>query len=128
MKATRRISAAVLAVAAACSTTVASAPPASAAPMGWVYISTPTWLGNCPSGGRVTGLLVSVGDTFSTTRWDWGDDLVYAKVRLNETQQVSFTAYCNKWPGYYQPGVGQNIRPTRNNQTLWVGPAGVRSN
>lgn len=107
-----------------------AAPAADASTYGWVYISAPTWLGNCNwgSNGSVTGLLVSVGNTWSTTSWYRGDDLVYARVRLGESQQVSYTAYCNKWPGSYQPGVAQMIRPTRNNQTVWVGPAGVRYN
>jgi len=46
---------------------------------------------------------------------------------LNENQSVSYTAFCNKYPGYWQPGVGVTIRPTRNNQTVWIGPAGVRN-
>lgn len=40
---------------------------------------------------------------------------------------MSYTAFCNKYPGYWQPGVGVTIRPTRNNQTVWIGPAGVRN-
>lgn len=105
-------------------------PAADAATYGWVYISTPTWLANCNwgSNGKVTALLLSVEGTWSTTSWDRGDDLVYAKVRLGETQRVSYTAYCNKWPGSYQSGVTQTIRPTRSNQTVWIGPAGVRYN
>ena len=107
------------------------APAASAAPLGWVYISTPTWQGNCNwgSNGSVSHLHLSVGNTWTTPAGgDRGDDLVYAQVRLNENQQVSFTAFCNKWPGSWQPGVGQTIRPTRNGQTVWIGPAGVRYN
>jgi hypothetical protein len=124
----RRVGSALFTMVAAVLTTLAVAPPASAAGYGWVYISTPKWLANCAKGGSVTGLLVSVGDTWSTTAWDRGDDRVYAKVKLGQRQQVSYTAFCNKWPGYYQPGVAQFVRATRNNQTAWIGPAGVRYN
>lgn len=122
----RSVWAALGAVVIALTVTVVAAPAASAAPLGWVYISTPTWLGNCPAGGSVTQLRAAVGNTWSGG--DAGDDLLYVKVRLNENQQVSYTAFCNRWPGYWQPGVAQNIRPTRNNQTVWIGPLGVRYN
>ena len=108
---------------------VSVAPIASASSQGWVYIAFPKWLANCPNGGDVKGVLASVGNTWSTTSWDTGDDLVYAKVRLNSNQQVSYTLLCKKGlKTYYQPGFANTIKPTRNNQTVWVGPAGVRYN
>jgi hypothetical protein len=92
-------------------------PPASAAPcQGWIYISTPQWLSNCVDGknnGPVTGLLMAVGDTYSSRSWDRADDIVYAKVNLGQRQQVSYEAFCSKpWPGRYQPGMAQLITPT----------------
>ena len=127
----RRLGVSLAAASAFLAASAVAAPPASAVTYGWVYISTPTWLANCNWGnnGRVTGLHLSVGGTWTTPAGgDWGDDLVYARVRLYEYQQVSYSAYCNKWPGSWQSGVAQTIRPTRNNQTVWVGPAGVRYN
>ena len=117
----------VLAAVAAVLVTLVTAPAASAAPMGWIYISAPTWLGNCASGqaGRMVYMQAAVGNTWSGG--DAGDDLLYVKVRLNENQQVSYTGFCSKGR-IPQSGVGQIIRPTRNNQTVWLGPAGVRYN
>jgi hypothetical protein len=127
-----RFTAVVVALLATLGASLATAPAASAAGEAWVYVSTPTWLGNCAFGkdkGRVTRLLMAVGNTYSSTKWDTGDDIVYAKVILGKKQRVSYEAFCNKkWPGYYQPGVQQTITPTRKGQTVWVGPAGVRYN
>ena len=121
----------VVALLAVLATAVITAPSASAATYGWVYISTPTWQGNCNwgSNGRVSGLHLTVVDSWQTpTAGDWGGDLVYARVRLNQSQQVAYSAFCNKWPGSWQAGISKTIRPTRNNQTVWIGPAGVRYN
>jgi hypothetical protein len=128
-----RFAAAAIALVAALGLSLATDPAALAAPrQGWIYISTPQWLGNCVDGknnGPVTGLLMAEGDTYSSSRWDRGDDIVYAKVNLGQRQQVSYEAFCSKpWPGRYQPGVAQFITPTRAGQTVWVGPAGVRYN
>lgn len=118
-------SAAVVAVALAA---LGVAPPASASTMGWVYISAPTWLGNCADGrdGKVDGLFATVGDTWSTNGADPGDDTVYAKVRLGEDQLVSFQAHCSRSTVSWEVGVAQRIEPTRDGQTIWVGPGGVQ--
>lgn len=106
---------------------VAGAPAASAASYGWNYISLPTWLGNCPGGGSVRYLQVMVGDTWSGG--DYGDDLVYAKVRMNENQTVVAQGQCVSGSRtYWGPASSNTIRPTRQNQTWWVGPAGVNHN
>jgi hypothetical protein len=97
--------------------------PADAATYGYVYISLPTWKGNCNWGslGRVTIISGTVSNV-SSVSMDRGDDLVYMKVKLGEYNRVQFTAFCNKWPGWWQPGFTTSIRPTRNNQTVWIGP------
>uniref|UniRef100_UPI003D8A083A hypothetical protein n=1 Tax=Gordonia sp. B7-2 TaxID=3420932 RepID=UPI003D8A083A len=108
-------------------------PPAQAI-TGWIYISFPKWLGNCPAGGSVFAILAAVGNTWTTGgKFDWGDDLVYAKVNLNKSQQVSAQVWCAKKPGKTKPerfpishAVTQSIKPTRNGQTVWVGLSGVR--
>ncbi len=126
----RRVASVFLALSAAMATSLVGTPPAQAATYGWVYISMPTWLGNCAFGsaGSVRTINASVGNTWSVAG-DTGDDLVYARVLLGQNQQVSYNVFCAKWPaGSWQAGVGKIIRPTRNNQTVWVGPAGVRYN
>jgi hypothetical protein len=122
----RKISAALMSVGMALGVAVTAQAPAQAATMGWVYISFPTWLGNCESGGRVTGIQAAT-DYWSTT-WDAGDDLVYGKVALGRKNKVIATLYCNKWPGYYRYVARYDVVPTRNNQTLWVGNAGWTRN
>ena len=88
-----RFAAAAIALVAALGLSLATDTAALAAPrQGWIYISTPQWLGNCVDGknnGPVTGLLMAVGDTYSSRSWDRGDDIVYAKVNLGQRQQVS---------------------------------------
>ena len=109
--------------------------PADAAD-GYVYVSVPTWLGNCPHGGSVSGVYVAVGDTWSTPHTgDWGDDLVWARVRMNvgyPYNAVTAKAYCSRpWyrgGSYWGPASQNHIRPTRYGQTFWVGPWGQRNN
>jgi hypothetical protein len=107
---------------------VVAEPAQAAGGNGWVYISLPTWLNNCPSGGAVRYPRVAVGATWSGG--DYGDDLVYAFVVLNTNQTVSGQGLCyfGSTYGYPGPAFSQTIRPTRNNQTWWVGPGGVRHN
>ena len=110
-------------------TTLAVAPAASAAPVrvrtGWIYISAPTWLGNCEGGdaGHLIYMTAVVGDTWHGG--DAGNDLLYVKVKLNENQQVSYSGFCSR-ARIPEPGVSVTIRPTRNNQTFFLGPEGVR--
>lgn len=94
---------------------------------GWDYISLPTWEGNCPGGGSVKFMQVSVGDTWSGG--DFGDDLVYAKVVLGQNQPVVGQGLCYKGSkSCWGPAFYQTIHPSRTGQTWWVGPAGVTHN
>lgn len=108
-------------------TVALAATPAQAVTYGWNYISLPTWAGNCPQGGSVKYLFVTIGDSWSGG--DSGDDLVYGRVRLNESQRVTAQGLCYRGSvSYWGPASQQTIRPTRNNQTWWVGPGGVWHN
>lgn len=100
--------------------------PAEAATYKWVYIVMPRWQGNCAAGGNVTAIQASVGGIWSTN-WDYGDDIVYGKVRIGANQQLSYNLYCNRgWMrgGYYQAWA-VNIRPPSWARTIFVGPWGV---
>lgn len=106
---------------------------AHAYPYGNVYVSFPTWLANCPSGGSVTGINAAVGNIWVTPAGgDWGDDLVYPRVNLYANNTISAQNYCNRpWyrgGGYWAPAVQVTFYPTRNGQTFWVGPAGQSHN
>jgi hypothetical protein len=103
--------------------------PAHAA-VGRVYVSLPTWLGNCPNGGSVQYLQVSTWATQgSGTAADYGDDLVYISVGLNMNNTVVAQPLCYKGKEtYWGPASSNVIRPARTGQTWWVGPAGVRNN
>ena len=107
------------------------APTASAA-SGHIYISMPTWLGNCPGGGSVRYLQVSTwsfGSGGTDRKADFGDDLVHISAGLREDVQVTAKAICyNGKKTYHAPGVSHMIRPARAGQTWWIGPAGVRKN
>ena len=127
MRRTKRlITSLVLAILVALGMGVVVAPAAQAASVGYVYISFPTWLANCPKGGNAT--IIWADDNLQTWNADAGDDLIYGKVWLNQWNSVQYTLYCNKGPGYYQPGLSTSFVPTRNNQTIWVGPAGWSRN
>jgi hypothetical protein len=103
------------------------APPAQATTIGYVYISFPTWEGNCANGGSVKTIWAD--DAWQTWNGDAGDDLIYGKVALNQTNRINYEVFCAKWPaGYYQAGTSTLFVPTRNNQTIWVGPAGWTRN
>lgn len=100
---------------------------AHAAGYGWDYISLPTWAGNCPAGGSVKYMQIMVGTTWSGG--DWGDDLVYAEVMIDQWQPVVGEGLCvNGSKSYWGPAFTQWIYPTRSNQTWWVGPYGVWHN
>jgi hypothetical protein len=113
----------------ACAVAVASfvaVTPADAAGYGWVYISFPKWLGNCATNGgdvrTVWGQTTPGGTVWNA---DAGDDIVYGKVLLGKQNSVQYTALCYKGVrSVYQPGAWVNFVPTRNNQTIWVGPTG----
>jgi len=103
--------------------------PAHAAGRTWVYVSMPTWLGNCPRGGSVKYLNVSTWGSVTDCRADGGDDLVYIGAAMNENTTVVARGLCyNGQNTQWGPAVSVNIRATRQNQTFWIGPAGVRNN
>jgi hypothetical protein len=125
----------ILSIAAAVTATFSllTAMPAQAYPYSNVYVSLPTWLGNCPGGGSVTGIWAANGDLWSTpAAGDWGDDLVYPKVNLYASNQISAQPFCNrpwyKGGSYYGPAVTATIYPTRQGQTFWIGPVGQNHN
>lgn len=137
MKRTLRLSlacAAALIVPAA--TTVVTPGEAQGASVGWAYIAFPTWLGNCgAAGGSVYAVQAMVGGTDVTRGFDFGDDIIYAKVKLKQSQDVSAQVWCSQRKPKSKPArfllshaVSQKIKPTRDKQTAWVGPGGVRYN
>ena len=133
LKGKRRVLAALVTVGVALGlsgTAVAVAGPASAWTAGYIYVSFPTWLGNCPQGGNVIGINAAVDGMWSGG--DWGDDLVYPRVRLNDWNTISAQNFCRQWGrpggGYWAPATSTRFYPTRNNQTVWVGPAGWQRN
>lgn len=110
-----------------------AAVPAEAYPYSNIYVSLPTWLGNCPGGGSVTGIWAASGDLWSTpANGDWGDDLIYPKVNLYADNQISAQPFCSRaWydgGSYLGPAVSATIYPTRRGQTFWIGPAGQQHN
>jgi len=113
---------------------------AEAATYAYVYISFPTWMGNCPGGGSVRAINGSVTgqntpNSWNLNEWDMGDDLIYARVALKKPNKVSVGVWCGK-AARSRPGilaraahsVSNTITPTRANQTVWVGNRGVRYN
>ncbi|MFI5937579.1 hypothetical protein [Actinoplanes sp. NPDC051494] len=101
--------------------------PAQAAGNYWVYISAPTWQGNCPQGGSVKYMWAMISDSWSGG--DAGDDLVYGRAYANVTQDVVTQPTCyNGSRSYVGPATSHSIRPTRNGQTWWMGPSGVSHN
>lgn len=119
---TKRVLAAIALSLSCIGATVLTAAPAHAA-NGWVYIAFPIWLGNCPGGGKVVGLNVAT-DLWSVSG-DMGDDLVYGQVRLNQRNNITATVYCrNRMVTTPTTVTRSDVVPTRNNQTVFVGPAG----
>ena len=106
--------------------------PAHAAATGHIWVSLPTWLGNCSLGGSVKYVgMSSFSNSTSGYSSDFGDDLAYLRVGLNESVNLIGQGVCyksGKPPQYNTPVVNVFIRPTRHGQTFWVGPGGVRNN
>ncbi|MFI5843857.1 hypothetical protein ACIA8K_29575 [Catenuloplanes sp. NPDC051500] len=131
IKRSGRMSAAAAAAVVMTLSSLLAAAPASAA-TGSIYVSLPTWLGNCPLGGSVkyVGMSSYSGSTSGYSS-DSGDDLAYLRVGINESVQLVGQGICFKSgrpPQYNTPVVNVVVRPTRHGQTFWVGPGGVRSN
>jgi hypothetical protein len=114
---------------------LSAAAPASAS-TGSVYVSVPAWLGNCPHGGSPVGVWGTTGpygELWSTPAGgDWGDDLVYARVRIGTRNTFTFKAFCQRpWyrgGSYWGPASQQTAHVSRVNQTVWTGPWGIRTN
>ena len=125
----RKVAFGAAAAVCAAGVSLAVATPAHAA-VGYNYVSLPTWLGNCPSGGSVKYLQVSTWATQgSGYAADFGDDLVYVSVGLNMDNTVVAQPLCYKGnQTYWGPASSNTIRPTRGGQTWWVGPGGVSHN
>jgi hypothetical protein len=65
--------------------------------VGNVYVSYPTWMANCPGGGKVIGIHAANGMLWSTPpQGDWGDDLIYPRVNLNARNPISAQLYCKR--------------------------------
>lgn len=94
--------------------------PAHAA-TGNVYLVTPRWWGWCPGGDNyVTWVSYAVSSVSSGG--DGGDDIVYAKVILNQAQDVVMGVQCKKT---LPQGSSTSITPTRSGQTFFMGfPSG----
>lgn len=80
------------------------------------------------NGGEVRGILISDAQSgFTTTAWDNGDNIVYPRVRLGTSNQLSIKARCDKrtavffWQTTGYPTVVARITPTKTGQTFWVG-------
>jgi hypothetical protein len=84
-----------MAVGTALSGAALGAPPAQAATIGYVYISFPKWLANCPNGGAVKTIWAD--DGWQVWNADAGDDLIYGRVALGQTNTISYTLFCAKW-------------------------------
>lgn len=107
-----------------------SAAPAHAAGSTGVYISLPTWLGNCPAGGSAKYVWASSYSLeASSSAGDWGDDIVWLTVASNDYTTIVAQPLCyNGSKSYWGPASSNTIYATRWGQTWWVGPAGVRHN
>jgi hypothetical protein len=103
---------------------------ADAAGSVYVYVSLPTWLGNCPNGGSVRYLQVSTWSLSATDyKADAGDDLVYIRAGYRENTTVVSQPLCyNGSRTYWGPASSRVIYATRNGQTWWLGPWGQRNN
>jgi hypothetical protein len=129
----RRVASIAIGALAATSLAVTATTPAQATPYSNIYVSFPTWLANCPNGGKVTVINAAVGDLWATPPGgDGGDDLIYPKVNLNASNDISAQNFCSRpWydgGGYWAPTVSATFEPTRGGQTFWIGPAGQTNN
>lgn len=99
--------------------TVAAAPPAHAWYPGNAYLVVGNW--NCVGGGKVTGVFGSVDNMWSGG--DWGDNIIYPRVRIGAQNTFNGRAYCSR--AWYKGGdywinvTWWRFTPTANNQTFW---------
>lgn len=63
---------------------------------------------------------------------DMGDDLVYIRASIGSTQTIVTKTLCSRsWQypaSYWGPEASHEVYVSRNNQTVWSGPGGVRTN
>lgn len=99
-------------------------PPADAA-TGYVYLVVPKWWGWCPGSSNYATWVGYVNSNVSSGG-DSGDDIVYARVNLNQPNTITMAVHCRRT---LPQGSQATIRPTRNNQTFWMGyPSGAYGN
>lgn len=103
------------------------APPTRAhAADAWVYVVVNDRVCGTP-GTRARGILANVQPTGWTSRkWDFGDNIIYPKVRLNRQNTFRGQIACQRkyGPSWITVGyrtVVQNFKPTRHKQTIWLG-------
>ncbi len=117
---THRLRNLLVALAAACVLLAASAASASAWWYGNAYVVVGNW--NCVGGGHVTGIFGAVDNAWSGG--DWGDNVVYPRVRIGATNTFNARAYCDRpwWDprgDYWVNVVWKTFTPTANRQTFW---------
>ena len=105
--------------------------PAQAA-AGYIYVSMPTGLGNCPGGWMHTPR-VSIWGNVTSYASDSGDDVVYMRADVGSTSNFVGQGVCRKRVNgrtveYPASAVSWNVKVDRNNQTIFIGPNGVWKN
>jgi hypothetical protein len=115
----KRLKPAVVATIVAAGLVGAGASPASASYYGNAYLVVGNW--NCIGGGSVVGVGGAVDNVWSGG--DWGDNIIYPRVRVGDTNTFNGWAYCSRpwWRGgdYRINVIWKQFRPTGNNQTFW---------
>lgn len=107
-----------------------TAAPAQAAD-GWVYVVVNDRVCNALPGTnlKARGIIGNVTPTsWTSTRWDRGDNIIYPKVRLGIKNTATLSVECYKKPAWYLPyvhvgfaHVQQSFTPKFHNQTIWLG-------
>lgn len=103
----------------AISSIVVTASPAQAWYAGRAWVIVGNW--NCVGGGTVTGVFGAVDDMWSGG--DWGDNVVYPRVRINGSNVFNARAFCSrpwyKGGSYWINVAWKQFYPTANNQNFW---------
>lgn len=77
---------------------------------------------HCFAGGSIVYMQGAVDTMW--TGGDWGDNILYPRVRIGDTNQYNGYAYCSR--PWYQGGtyriyvLGRFFRPSYNGQTIWL--------
>jgi hypothetical protein len=106
-----------------------AAPAAAVTSNAGIYAITPQWGGWCPKGTGVAryNKVTHVRYVNHTTGDQWGDsgdDIVWARVRLNQNNSITMAVQC-RWS--MPQGTNFTIRPTRNGQSFWFSAVGGHS-